>query len=381
MAFINLSTTSFHGEKIRKEFVLSLCTIALFLTLTSHPQAQQLPTLPSIENMDVNILIEARPDGNCYVKVTAEGAALTIAEDLLDLPLTQGDLDINISSPSPTHLNVRVEVGVTLLGSALRELSPEIRTQLELMNRDMINFALSMFQGKYLWEILSAALGTLPEAKELPPELADLKIKEISCTKFSWSEPTLTAAFTLAISGAVFDNEELRAELPINIAANFSASATEATLGIELEGKKTGGNLRIKITTQRTTLVLDGVSELPKAGGQVRWNFSVPKISEIPNLENVVDELIEKNNVTLTLKVPEDATVSGLPLGYSQEGSAYTWLGEDVAGALKQVLTGAQVNITYSYTEPAAEFPWLAVGLLVAIVVTIALILALRMRK
>jgi hypothetical protein len=331
--------------------------------------------------MDVNILIEARPDGNCYVKVTAEGAALTIAEDLLDLPLTQGDLDINISSPSPTHLNVRVEVGVTLLGSALRELSPEIRTQLELMNRDMINFALSMFQGKYLWEILSAALGTLPEAKELPPELADLKIKEISCTKFSWSEPTLTAAFTLAISGAVFDNEELRAELPINIAANFSASATEATLGIELEGKKTGGNLRIKITTQRTTLVLDGVSELPKAGGQVRWNFSVPKISEIPNLENVVDELIEKNNVTLTLKVPEDATVSGLPLGYSQEGSAYTWLGEDVAGALKQVLTGAQVNITYSYTEPAAEFPWLAVGLLVAIVVTIALILALRMRK
>jgi len=86
-----------------------------------------------------------------------------------------------------------------------------------------------------------------------------------------------------------------------------------------------------------------------------------------------LDEFLGQYDVDFTLKVPENASVGGLPPGYSQTEDTYTWSGVDAAGALGAVLTGgAQPDITYGYEAPPSEFPLLIVGVLVVAIVAIA---------
>ena len=86
--------------------------------------------------------------------------------------------------------------------------------------------------------------------------------------------------------------------------------------------------------------------------------------------------------IDFTLKVPEDASVSGLPTGYSQAGNVYTWSGANVAGALDMVLTGGvQPNITYGHEAPPSEFPWLVVGVLVVVIVAIVVAVVVLRRR
>jgi len=328
---------------------LSLCAIAALLISTTFVKAQELPELPSIENMDVDITLELLPDARCRVTVGVEAQF-----EMEELPLTGGNLSFRVSSPSSEQLKFDATGSVTLTEAGLDMLTGEVRTTLMIMHADMINdlIALSEIEGQSFSEILPGFLTMIPGAEEIeiPPEMEDIVIEDLRCTKLSWSEPTIEAGLTTTLSGSVFEEKvDLSFDIDITVEGN----------------------------TATVALTFDGYFDLPRVGDDVRWGLEIPEIGTIPGLENFalenLGEFLEQYNVDFTLKVPEDASVSGLPSGYSQADETYTWSGVDAAGALGTVLTGeAQPDITYEYEAPPSEFPLLVVGVLVVAIVAIA---------
>ena len=298
--------------------------------------------------MDVDITLELLPDARCRVTVD-----IVAQFEMEELPLTGGNLSLGVSSPNSERLKFDVTGSVTFTEAGLDMLTDEVRTILMIMNADMINdFALSGIEGQSLSEILSEMGPLVPgvEEIEMPPEMEDIVIEDLRCTKLSWSEPTIEAGLTTTLSGSVF---EKKVDLSLDI-------------DITVEGN-----------TATVELTFDGYFDLPRVGDDVRWGFEIPEIGTIPGLENFalenLGEFLEQYDIDFTLKVPEDASVSGLPPGYSQAEDTYTWSGVDAAGALGTVLTGeAQPDITYEYEAPPSEFPLLVVGVLVVAIVAIA---------
>ena len=377
------------GEKIKKLFIgLSLCAITALLISTTCVKAQELPDLTSIENMDVDITLELLPDARCHVTVGVE--AQFEMEGWGDLPITNGSAGIEISSPNSGQLKFDVSGSVTFSESGLAVIPEEII----MMNAEMINglIVLAGIEGQSLSEILPGFLTMIPGAEEIemPSEVEDIVIEGLRCTKFSWREPTLEAGLTTTLSGSIFEDEELRDELPITIDGSIDISETSISLTIEASSETVEFTLGVNLTAEDTAammeLTFDGYFKLPVVGDQVQFDFEVPEI-DIPGLENIVDlenlgELLEQCNIDFTLKVPEDASVSGLPPGYSQAEDTYTWSGVDAAGALGTVLTGeAQPDITYGYEAPPSEFPWLVVGVLVVVIVAIAAAVVVLRRR
>jgi len=312
-----------------------------------------MPEFEPPENADIDITLELLSDARCHVTVSV--VTQFEMEELGNLPITNGNVNLEISSPSSGQLKFDATGSVTFTEAALAQ---EEFMMLNMMNVGMINSELSQIEGKYLSEILG-------EVVELPPEAADIKIERISCTKFSWSEPTLEAGLTATLSGSVFENEELRDKLPIEFTLNINLTAEDNTVVMEL--------------------TFDGYFKLPRVGNNVQWDFEAPEMENIPGLENLslenLGELLKQYDIDFTLKVPSDASVSGLPPGCFQEGNTYTWSDDNAADALDLVLTGkVQGNVTYGY-KPPAEFPWLVVGALVVVVVVVVVVaVALRRR-
>ncbi len=347
------------GERIKKLFVgFSLCAIAALLISTTCVKAQELPELPSIEDMDVNITLELLPDARCHVTVVVE-AQFEMEEPLI----TSGNLSLRISSPSSERLKFDVTGSATLTEAGLGELPEEAFVILTMMNASMINdlIALSGIDGQSLSEFLSEILSMVPGAEEIemPPEMEDIVIEDLRCTMLSWREPTIEAGLSTTLSGSVFQKK---------VDLNFD-------IDITVEGN-----------TMTVELTFDGYFDLPRVGDNVRWDFEMPEIGTIPGLENFaledLGEFLEQYDIDFALKVPEDASVSGLPPGYSQVDDTYAWSGVDAAGALDKVLTGeAQPDITYRYEAPPSEFPLLVVGVLVVVIVTIAAAVVVLRRR
>jgi len=343
------------GGRIKKLFVgLLLCVITALLTSTTCVKAQQLPKIQSIEDMEVDITLELLPDARAHITVDIE-AQLKMEE----LPITGGSLGLRVSSPSSEQLKFNVTGSLTLTQAGLDGLPEETRTMLTAINAGLINdfIAHSEIEGKSLSEVLSGILEA--EGAELPPEAADIKIEEIKCTEFSWKEPTIEAGLTTTLSGSAF---EKKVDLSLDI-------------DITVEGN-----------TATVKLICDGYFDLPRVENDVRWSFEMPGIGTIPSLENFapenLGELLGQYDAAFTLKVPEDASVSGLPLGYSSpDDTTYTWSGGDAGTALGTVLTkGAQPEITYGYKAPPSWLPWAVVGALVVAIVSIAAVVVLRRR-
>ncbi|TKJ26296.1 MAG: hypothetical protein CEE41_02355 [Hadesarchaea archaeon B3_Hades] len=376
------------GEKIKKLFIgLSLCAITALLISTTCVKAQELPELQSIENMDVDITLELLPDARCHVTVGVE--AQFEMEGWGDLPITNGSAGLEISSPNSGQLKFDVSGSVTFSESGLGVIPEEII----IMNAEMINglIVLAGIEGQSLSEILPGFLTMIPGAGEIemPPEMEDIVIEDLRCTKLSWSEPTIEAGLTTTLSGSIFEGEELRDELPITIDGSIDISETSISLTMEASSETVEFTLGFNLTAGDTTavmeLTLDGYFKLPVVGDQVQFDFELPEI-DIPGLENFalenLGEFLAQYDIYFTLKVPEDASVGGLPPGYSQADDTYTWSGVDAAGALDMVLTGeAQPDITYGYEAPPSEFPWLVVGVLVVVIVAIVVAVVVLRRR
>ena len=365
------------GGRIKRLFVsLSLCAIMALLISTTCVKAQQqpevqsteetyeqLPGLPSIENMDVDITLELLPDARCHVTVSAETQLESMG--LSELPITSGSVELEISSPSSGHLKLDVDASATLSESELDEI-------ISLMNAETINNLLSGIEGQSLSELLSTIWTTVPEE--------DIIIEELRCTKFSWNEPTIEVGLTTTLSGSVLDDQMLRDELPITVNVSIDISGASTNVSIDVNSETVEFTLEINLTTEDTTmmmeLTLDGYFKLPVVDNQVQWGFKLPEI-----VPTNLGESFEQYDTDFTLKVPEDASVSGLPPGYSQTGDTYTWSGGTAAEALNTVLNGeTQPNIVYGYEAPPSEFPWLTIGVLVVIIVAIAAAIVLIRR-
>ena len=336
--------------------------------------------------MDVDITLELLPDARCHVTVEIE--AQFEMEGWGDLPITNGSASLEISSPSSGELKFDVSGSVTFSESGLDVIPEEI----SVMNAELINsfIALAGIEGKPLSEILPGVWTMIPGAGEIgmPLDIEDIVIKDLECTKFKWGESKLEAGLTTTLSGSIFEGEELRDELPITIDGSTDISETSISLTIEASSETVEFTLGVNLTSEDTTavmeLILDGYFKLPVVGDQVQFGFEVP---EIPGLESIVDlehldELLEQYDIDFTLKVPEDASVGGLPPGYSQVDDTYTWSGSNAADTLGKILRReAQPNVTYEQGAPPSEFPWIVVGVLVVVVVAIAAAVVVLRRR
>lgn len=345
----------------------------------------------------MDITLELKPDARCYVTVSIE-TQFEMEGGWGDPLITNGSASLEVDSPSFGELEFDANGSVTFSETGLAEMSEEIDT-FAGMNAEIINVSIALLgiEGQSLSDILSEMWTMIPGAEEIeiPPEMENIVIEELSCTKFSWSEPTLEAGLTTTLSGDVFEDEELRGELPINIEGSIDMSETSISLTIEVRGEKTVEEFTLEInltaedTTVKMVLTLDGYFKLPVVDGQVQWSLEMPEINipDIPGLENFdlenLGELFGGYDIDFTLKVPSDASVGGLPPGYSQEDSdTYTWSDDNAADALDMVLTeGAQPDITYDYEAPPSEFPWLTVGVLVVVIVIIAAAVVVLRRR
>jgi len=285
--------------------------------------------------------MELLPDARSHVTANAEARFKAGV-----LPITSGNLNISVSSSGSRQLKFEVSGDATFTEEGLAELPEEERTILSTINADIINAYIAQFglEG----ENLSNALSKIPglEPVELPTGAADIKIEKINFNKFSWKDLKIEAGLSTTISGSEFENK-------FNLDLDIHVTGEDNTMDINL--------------------TFDGYFDLPREGDTVRWNLQTPNMENIPELENLnlenLGEFLNQYDVNFTLKVPSGASVSGLPPGYSQNGDNYTWSGNNAADALNLVLTGeSQANITYGY-KPSAGFPWLVVGVLIAVFV------------
>lgn len=277
------------------------------------------------------------------------------------LPISSGNLSLEVSSPGSRQLTFDLSGNATFTEEGLAELPEEARTMLSIINADVINsyIALSGLEGENLSEALSkiSGIGTV----ELPPGAAGIKIENIEFNKFSWNDPKIEAGLTTTISGIEFENK-------FNLSLDAQFTVEDNTMEIDL--------------------TFDGYFDLPRVGNIVQWNLQT-RMDEIPVLENLnlenLNVLLRQYDIDFTLKVPSGASVSGLPPGYSQINDTYTWSGDDAAEALNLVLTGvSQPNISYGYkpsSEPSSEFPWLVVGVLVAVLVVAGVVVVVLRRR
>jgi len=87
LCIYNIPEIRKNGGRINKFFIsLSLCAITALLISTTCVKAQQLPELPSAEDMDVDITLELLPDARCHATVEIE--AQFEMEGWEDLPIS-----------------------------------------------------------------------------------------------------------------------------------------------------------------------------------------------------------------------------------------------------------------------------------------------------
>lgn len=330
---------------------------------------EQLP----FENMDVNISLELKSDGRCYFNVKIEGPSPSLPA----LPRLTGSFNFEASSPSSGSLTVATSGNVTL---------PE-----EILT-DEFNMGLAAIIGMYtsmpdaLNSILKQGIeNALQQAKEegqLPSNLVDLTVQEAKITKLQWNRPKLTAGLSVTMRARLFENQMLRDELPLIIDGNLDTSATTMNLTVKFSSKKSDGDLRLTVTAQKITLELKGSVELPRVGGDIQ--FEIPETQAMIGPEQLegLRMILRKNNVILSLKVPADAEVTGLPLGSTQADSTYTWSGEGAADSIVSIAAGqAKTGVTYKYKPPAPSPSWVLVAIIAVIIVVVGAAVVISRRR
>lgn len=359
--------------------LLAVCILVGLLTAASAT-AQQKPS--------IDITLEPQSDG--IMHVTATGTFQEEASSPMSTQgLSEGSLNISVDSPSSGSLSAELEGNLSF-----SEVTDQIDMSLGMLDKDSINNGvpgmdfpgLNSFEGENLTDLMKQTTTPIPTGEtDVPPELSDLKIEELNCTNYEWnsSEGQLDISLTGNFSGSVFENEELREELPLT--ANLSMSISETALSMQISMESTSNEIDLDINSsvddsvRTTTLELEAYLELPHTDNMVKWNMGLPKAQGL--LENYPVELEERlsdANVTVTLDLPSDADVSKLPAGAQQDGDTYTWTNENATSAFSTLMTsGEETEISYQYTgvsESETELPltWIGLGIGIVIIIIIA---------
>lgn len=378
---------------------LFFCLI-LLLAPAFNVQAQELP-----EGGDVDINLEFKPNGHLHFDVTVQGETSVGPGGLGEnSPVTSIGGSFQVSSPSSGQLELDAEGSITFSEGYL---TPQMEMGFEVIDKESINNGipgtsfegLNSFEGKQLSTILSEqgyGVGSLGgelsggiSGGVIPSELTDLTIDELGCTSFSWNKPQISASFSAALSGTVFENEKVREWLPLD--SDFSMEMSETSLDLTFGADTPKGELDLNLSstvsdnnTQTIELVVEGYIELPHENGNVQWNPGSSGIQSAlaQNYSQSLENQFEQSNVSVTLKVPSDAEVSGLPSGAQKEGDKYTWTGENVVSEFSSMLTGeAGTEVDYEYVPSGGGLPYIWIGVGITIVVILAaFVVAIRRR-
>lgn len=381
-----------------KQLVIG-ATLSLMLLLVSGLSVQgQLG-----KEQSADITLEFKSNGQLHFNITAQGETDEVGGEYSpfgglsgETPFTSLSGSLQVSSPSLGQIDFDAETSVTF---TVDQISPQMEMVLNMMTKESINNGipgtgfegLSSFTGKSLSSALSQGeeMGMGAPA-ELPPKIANLTINELSCTSFSWNKPNLTVGITGSVSGSVFENEKLREWLPIDLefSLDISETTSEKSLEITASASASKGEVDLKISTvvsggtQTTELTVDGYVELPRTDDTVQFDqesfggflgiqnaMGQGGSSGFQNLQNQLGE-----DVSVTLKVPSDAEVSGLPSdAQTTDSGTYTWTGGSAASALESITTGqADTEVSYNYESSSeSELPWTYIGIGAAIAVVL----------
>lgn len=359
---------------------LSLCLAVLLITSAVAVEAQ---------GPDVDITLEPQSDGRLHFLVEVnqqfEGGFVGAPSGV-----TGGNVSVDMSSPSVGQLKIDVSGSVTIA-----EVSEQIDFYLSLLNVDMINNGipessfegLKSFEGRNLSDLMSFINTFGGGVGGLPSGAISLEIVELRCTEFEWNDPELNVGLTTTLSGEVFENERITRELPISFDVSFDISDGSLTFELSGSGTRTEADLNVSLTTsdgtQTLSIALEGYTELPRSEGMVQWDLGEGSQTFLGSKHyEVLSSQLGRSDVTLTLNVPSDADVSGLPSGYQQDGNTYTWTDNDAANAVASIVTGeAETDISYEHEPTPAPLPWTWIGIGIAIVfIAIVVVLAYRRR-
>jgi hypothetical protein len=306
-----------------------------------------------LENATANIKIELTPDARREVTVHAEIPITGIIENIGFL--NSASIQVDISSPDHRLLQIAGNASVTFTEPVDQNLDVQL-AEIALTYSSMPNVVNS-----YLQQLLASYIENFGDQFF---GSTDLQLENACVTSFSWQSPTLSAGVSMTFSSTVFENQQLRDELPISIRGNINITSTSARLRVE--GNSTNYNGWVEIVATADTLTIDGFisSPLEVTGENVRTDIGL-------NLSKNMGNLLEGTNTTVTLVVPEDANVQDLLPGFTQEGNNYTWQSENGASLIADIAAGRPLaSVSYKYVPPSST--WLIMAVLIVIVTSIA---------
>jgi len=350
---------------MKKIFICSAIFV-LFALVVSTSVSGNFANAGFLENSTVNVTIRLTPDARREITVHAEIPITGVSEDIGILG--SANIQVNISSPSPTSLQLTANCSITFTQPVDQNMDVQL-AQIALTYSTMPSVVNS-----YLPEFLG-----LENLGDRFPRLADLQLENASVTSFNWQNPTLSAGANITIQSEIFENQQLRDKLPISISGNLNISATEIRLRIEGSNANANGWIELNVannTQFNNTLTIDAFLSLPSEVIGELVNPNVGLDLPLGNLENTLanlENMFEGVHITATLIVPDGSNIENLQAGYTQDGNSYTWSGENATKAIADVITGQPLaNVSYRYVPPSSS-TWLILAVLIAIIVPIAI--------
>jgi hypothetical protein len=344
-----------------KKIVICSAIFVLFALVVSTSVSGNFAKAGPMENATVNITITLTPDARREINVHAEMPIPNVSENMG--LLSSANIQVNISSPDPRSLQLTGNCSVTFTQPVDQNLDVQL-AQIALTYSTMPSVANS-----YLPEFLG-----LENLGDRFPGLADLQLENIYITSFNWQTPTLSAGMSMTLSGAIFENQQLRDELPISLRGDINISSTTARFRIDGNSKNYNGWVEIVATPD--TLKIDGFisSPLSVIGENVETSIGL-------DLPFNMGDLLEGTDTTVTLIVPEGTNIENMMPSFTQEGSSYTWKSDNGASLIMDIAAGQPLaNVSYKYVPPSS-YTLLIVAALLAIIVPIAIAAVILKRR
>lgn len=378
-----------------KKSVICLILLSVLIIFPPVRANEQGP----LEEADVDVSLEFKSNGQFHFNIEAhEGVSIGPSVPIGMSPIDHAEAELDVSSPGPGELDLEANATVTFVEN---QVTPQMEAMFEMISREKLNKGipgspfegLEFYEGKKLSTILSGLENGIPGGGgpevpdgEIPQELSDLTIEELTCTSYSWSMPRLSVELAASLSGTVFENEEFRDFLPMDSDFSMDFSNDNLILSFDMNSQKGEVDFDmssgISGSTQIVRMTLDGYLELSTDGDNIEFDMDSSSLENVPDQAfQTLEEMLEDVDVSLTVKVPSGANVSGMPSGYEKDGSEYNWTGEDARNAISAVSTGqSEPGISYegggtggeSDLDDGLPYLWIGVGA-VFIVLLVAL--------
>ncbi|MEM2300365.1 MAG: hypothetical protein QXI28_04100 [Candidatus Hadarchaeales archaeon] len=347
-----------------------ILSVLLMLSVTLA-SAQDLGPFSELRNVSANINVELTTDGRCKLEIT--GSAFTEPSEIpTDVPISKADIGLKLSSPSPSVLRANISASIDFT---------ELPSEVAGLSKESINalIVLSGIVGKSLGELLSQSELEIPYA-EYPPEVYEITITKLECTRFSVSGKKMGADFVAEFSGSIPENVREGLPLEMKIQLEISESLIEINVSVSVEDGNVNVTFKGRPSTGKLEFSLSAIFDLPIEADKVSWSFALPP--EYAIILETLENVLSSADISLKLKVPEGASVESLPSGYTtSDGNTFEWSGSAAQNALLSMLGGqSQASISYVPSKPKPNVIMIGVAAAIIVVVLVAVAIILKKR-